>query len=236
MAPQTQSPVDKTPYHVATMFDSIANRYDLTNGLMTFGWDRVWRHAVSQALHLRPGQKVLDLAAGTGTSSAHLARSGVEVTAADFSNGMIERGRQLHPEIDFQWADATDLPFDDNTFDAATISFGLRNVSDTAKALREMLRVTRPGGTLLVCEFSRPALGPIRAAYEVYLKTLLQVISKTVQENGSAYQYLADSILQWPDQQELGRIIAESGWNHVEYRNLTTGIVALHRATKPERA
>ncbi|WP_083563651.1 demethylmenaquinone methyltransferase [Boudabousia liubingyangii] len=224
--------VDKTPERVASMFDSIAERYDLTNDLMTFGWDRVWRRAVRQAVYPQSGDQILDLAAGTGTSSKHLAAWGADVTACDFSEGMLARGRELHPDLNFVWGDAMDLPFEDNSFDAVTISFGLRNVADTKKAMSEMLRVVRPGGKLVICEFSRPVFSPFRAAYDAYLKTMLQVISRTVQENGEAYSYLADSILQWPDQDGLAHMLMETGWEDVEYRNLTGGIVALHRAVK----
>ncbi|MBV7362953.1 class I SAM-dependent methyltransferase [Actinomycetaceae bacterium TAE3-ERU4] len=225
-------PVDKDPQRVAGMFDKVAKNYDLANDLMTLGWDRIWRRAVRKALNPKPGQRILDLAAGTGTSTAYLAQSGAKLVAGDFSHGMIEQGRKKHPNLEFVWADAMDLPFADNEFDAATISFGLRNIADTQKGLSEMARVVRPGGTLLVAEFSRPVFGPARQAYELYLKTFLQGISGLVQDNPEAYTYLAESILQWPDQKKLSQIISECGWENVEYRNLTGGIVALHRATK----
>lgn len=229
--PVADTELDKSPHRVAAMFDSVAQRYDLTNDIASLGMDRLWRRAMVRALQPQPGQKILDLAAGTGTSSAAIARGGAEVVACDISVGMMDKGRELHPEIEFVEGNATDLPFADNSFDSATISFGLRNVDNTQLALREMARVTKPGGTLLVCEFSCPTWGPFRALYEFYLGTVMQKMTQMLQDNDSAYAYLARSILSWPDQQQLGRMIADNGWERVQYRNLAGGIVALHRAS-----
>ncbi|HEX4790791.1 MAG TPA: ubiquinone/menaquinone biosynthesis methyltransferase, partial [Actinospica sp.] len=146
----------KEPHEVAAMFDGVAERYDLTNDLLSLGQTRLWRKAVAQAVDARPGERVLDLAAGTGTSSVPFLQAGASVVACDFSLGMLEVGRQRNPGLDFVAGDAMKLPFRDGSFDAVTISFGLRNVTDTTAALRELHRVTKPGGRLLVCEFSHP--------------------------------------------------------------------------------
>ena len=223
----------KRPEEVAAMFDHVASRYDLMNTLMSGGMDRIWQIAMRQAVAPEPGQTVLDLAAGTGASSAALAASGARVIACDLSEGMIEVGRIRHPDIEFVHGDATDLPFEDNSFDAVTISYGLRNVVDTQAALGEMLRVTRPGGRLVVCEFSTPHNPAFRAAYRTYLGTVISTLASLASSDDVAYDYLVESILQWPNQRDLGAIIAGTGWSRVEYRNLTGGIVALHRAFKP---
>ncbi|AOZ73156.1 bifunctional demethylmenaquinone methyltransferase/2-methoxy-6-polyprenyl-1,4-benzoquinol methylase [Boudabousia tangfeifanii] len=224
---------DKDPNQVAKMFDSIAPNYDLANDLMTFGMDRVWRRAVRQALRLRPDEDVLDLAAGTGTSSADLATTGARVVGGDISTGMLAVARKAHPELEFIEADATNLDLPDNSFDAVTISFGLRNVNDTQAALKEMLRVTKPGGRIVICEFSQPPFKPFALTYRWYLKNVLGRLAGLVQSNDSAYDYLAESILAWPDQAELSQLMYEAGWSQVGFRNLTGGIVALHRAVKP---
>lgn len=223
--------LDKDPEEVASMFDHVASRYDLMNDLMSGGFDRVWGEALRTAVHAGPGDVVLDLAAGTGTSSASLARDGARVVACDLSEGMLEEGRRRHPEIEFVQGDATALEFADDTFDAVTISYGLRNVEDPRAALREMARVTRPGGRLVVCEFSTPARPLLRRLYRFYLSTVISPLARLASSDEVAYDYLVESILAWPDQVTLGRAIARSGWTSVQYRNLTGGIVALHRAT-----
>ncbi len=223
----------KQPEEVASMFDHVASRYDLMNALMSLGMDHIWSAALRRAVDARPGQSVLDLAAGTGASSASLARSGAHVVACDLSEGMIEVGRRRHPDIEFVQGDATALDFDDDTFDAVTISYGLRNVVDTEAALREMARVTRPGGRLVVCEFSTPPNSAFRALYRFYLGTVIGTVARLASSDDVAYDYLTESILAWPDQQTLGRMIGACGWEHVQYKDLTGGIVALHRADKP---
>ena len=226
----TRASLDKDPAEVAAMFDEVAPRYDLTNAVLSLGQDRGWRTAVVRALDLRPGQKVLDLAAGTATSSQVLARSGATVVGCDFSLGMLRQG--LGKGVDLVAGDALRLPFADEAFDAVTISFGLRNTADTRQALRELLRVTRPGGRLVVCEFSAPTWKPFRTVYVEYLMKALPAVATKVSSDPAAYVYLAESIRAWPDQAALAAVLEEAGWNGVEWRDLTGGIVALHRATR----
>ncbi len=226
----------KDPARVSGMFDEVAPAYDRTNTVLSLGNDRLWRAANTRAVAPRRGQRILDLAAGTGASSVSLAASGAEVVAADFSPGMIAEGRRRHGEIanlSFAEADATALPFEDDAFDAVTISFGLRNVNDPRKALAEMLRVTAPGGRIVVCEFSHPPSPVFAGLYRFYNDRVLPVVAKTVSSNADAYDYLNESIRDWPDQTTLAGWMREAGWRDVAYRNLTFGIVALHRGRKP---
>lgn len=226
--------LDKQPHEVAAMFDGIARRYDLTNDVISLGQDRRWRSATIHAVDAWPGDVVLDLAAGTGTSSEPFDADGVRVVPCDFSVGMLAVGKARRPDLPFTAGDATRLPFADGSFDAVTISFGLRNVVDTSAALAEMLRVTRPGGRLVVCEFSTPTWAPFRTLYTEYLMRALPPVARAVSKEPDAYVYLAESIREWPDQEGLGRLIRTAGWTDVAYRNLSGGIVALHRATRPE--
>jgi demethylmenaquinone methyltransferase/2-methoxy-6-polyprenyl-1,4-benzoquinol methylase len=226
----------KDPARVSGMFDEVAAGYDRTNTVLSLGNDRLWRIATTRAVAPRPGQRILDLAAGTGASSVSLARSGAEVVAGDFSRGMIAEGRRRHgdvPNLTFAEADAMDLPFENDAFDAVTISFGLRNVNDPKKALAEMLRVTAPGGKLVICEFSHPQNAAFAGLYGFYNDCVLPVVAKTVSSNADAYDYLNESIRDWPDQVTLSSWIRDAGWTGVAHRDLTFGIVALHRATKP---
>lgn len=226
----------KDPSRVSGMFDQVAPAYDRTNTVLSLGNDRMWRVATTRAVAPRPGQRILDLAAGTGASSVALARSGADVVAADFSRGMIAEGRRRHggiPNLTFAEADATDLPFADAEFDTVTMSFGLRNVNDPRKALRELLRVTKPGGRLVVCEFSHPPGKAFNGLYRFYNDRILPVVARTVSSNAEAYDYLNESIRDWPDQRRLSAWIRDAGWTDVAHRNLSMGIVALHRATKP---
>ena len=229
----SRATLEKDPREVAGMFDGVARRYDLTNDVLSLGQDRIWRVATRKAVGARPGERVLDLAAGTGTSSEEYADAGIDVVPCDFSTGMMEVGKRRRPDLPFIAGDATALPFADETFDAVTISFGLRNVADTDRALREMLRVTRPGGRLVVCEFSRPTWAPFRTVYEFYLGQVLPRMASMVSSNTDAYTYLAESIVSWPDQLGLARTVQRAGWREVAYRNLSGGIVALHRAVRP---
>jgi demethylmenaquinone methyltransferase / 2-methoxy-6-polyprenyl-1,4-benzoquinol methylase len=228
----TRASLDKQPHEVAAMFDGVAKRYDLTNTILSFGRDRGWRHATRAALDLGPGERVLDLAAGTGVSTEELARSGAYAVGADLSVGMLRAGRQTRPRLPLLAGDALALPFRDAAFDAVTISFGLRNVVDVDGALGELARVTRPGGRLVVCEFSRPTFGPFRTVYLSYLMRALPEVARRVSSNPDAYVYLADTIRAWPDQAALAGRIAAAGWESVAWRNLTGGIVALHRAVR----
>ena len=218
------------------MFDAVAPTYDLTNGLLSLGQDRAWRKVVAKSVDPRRGQRILDLAAGTGTSSMAFVRPGVDVVASDFSEGMLAEGRKRHPELEFVFADATNLPFKDAEFDAVSISFGLRNVVDVDKALAEMFRVTKPGGRVVICEFSHVATPIIGPAYRAYLGKILPAFSALSSKASDAYGYLAESILAWPNQQELAKQIQKAGFERVEFRNLNLGIVAVHRGYKPAKA
>ncbi|HEX7354382.1 MAG TPA: demethylmenaquinone methyltransferase [Mycobacteriales bacterium] len=221
----------KDPAEVAAMFDQVATRYDRTNTVLSLGLDRTWRRAVRTALDLRPGERVLDLAAGTATSSGALARTGAQVVGCDFSLGMLRIGKShAHEGVRLTAGDALALPFADAAFDAVTISFGLRNTADPDVALREMRRVTRPGGRLVVCEFSHPVPRRLRTLYLDHALRLLPPVARRVSSDPEAYVYLAESIRAWPGQAELARRIAAAGWYAVAWRNLTTGVVALHTA------
>ncbi len=214
------------------MFDGVASKYDLTNTVLAFGQDRGWRRATRAALGLLPGEQVLDVGAGTGVSTEELALSGAYAVGVDLSIGMLRAGRRSRPTVPLLAGDALRLPFADATFDAVTISFALRNVVDTDAALREMARVTRPGGRLVVCEFSSPTNPAFRTVYLSYLMRSLPAVARTVASNPDAYEYLAESIRAWPDQAGLAGRIADAGWSRVAWRNLTGGIVALHRAVR----
>ncbi|WP_280273945.1 demethylmenaquinone methyltransferase [Nocardia wallacei] len=222
--------LDKQPHEVASMFDGVAKRYDLTNTVISGGQDRYWRWATRRALQLRPGERVLDLAAGTGVSTLEFAKSGAWCVATDFSQGMLAAGR--FRKVPMVAGDATALPFADAVFDAVTVSYGLRNVSDPDAALREMLRVTKPGGRLVIAEFSTPVFAPFRTLYMEYLMKALPRVARAVSSNPDAYVYLAESIRAWPNQPQLALRIADAGWSAAKWRNLTGGIVALHRAYK----
>jgi demethylmenaquinone methyltransferase/2-methoxy-6-polyprenyl-1,4-benzoquinol methylase len=228
----TRADLDKQPHDVAAMFDDVAARYDLTNDVLSLGQTHVWRRAVLRAVDAQPGMRVLDLAAGTGTSTRPFADAGAEAVACDFSLGMLQVGRQRQPDLAFVAGDGLRLPFADGAFDAVTISFGLRNLHDTAAGLAELLRVTTPGGRLVVCEFSHPVNPAFRTVYSEYLMGALPGIARRVSSNPDAYVYLAESIRAWPDQAGLAALIREAGWTEVAFRNLTGGIVALHRATR----
>lgn len=232
----SRADLKKNPSDVSGMFDLVAPAYDRTNSLLSFGLDKNWRDQMVAAVDPRPGQRVLDIACGTGVSSVALAVLGAEVVGADFSPGMIAEAEKLRggtPGVTFQIADATDLPFANDEFDAVTISYGLRNVVDTEKALEEFLRVTRPGGRLVICEFSTPPNTLFRTGYRFYNDHILPLVAKVASSNPEAYSYLNESIRDWPDQRALSALLREAGWRDVAYRNLAGGIVALHRATKP---
>jgi demethylmenaquinone methyltransferase/2-methoxy-6-polyprenyl-1,4-benzoquinol methylase len=230
MVAMTRAHLDKDPHDVAAMFDEVAAKYDRTNTVLSVGQDRRWRKAVADALALKPRERVLDLAAGTATSAAALARTGATVVGCDFSLGMLREGRGKG--VDLVAGDALRLPFADAVFDAVTISFGLRNVHDTHQALAELLRVTRPGGRLVVCEFSHPTWKPFRTVYSEYLMRLLPAVATKVSSDPAAYVYLAESIRAWPDQAALASMVQAAGWDQVGWRDLSGGIVALHRATR----
>lgn len=228
----SRASLEKDPRDVAAMFDDVAGRYDVTNDVLSLGQDRLWRRAVVRAVGARAGEVLLDIAAGTGTSSEPFADAGVNVVPADFSLGMLRVGSTRRADLGFTAADAMRLPFADDSFDAVTMSFGLRNVADPAVALGEFRRVTRPGGRLVICEFSAPTNRPFRTLYQQYLMRSLPAVARRVSSNPDSYVYLAESIQAWPDQERLAQVILGAGWGDVAWRNLTGGIVALHRAVK----
>jgi demethylmenaquinone methyltransferase / 2-methoxy-6-polyprenyl-1,4-benzoquinol methylase len=235
----TRAQLDKRPADVAAMFDRTAHRYDLVNDVLSVGQDRLWRRVVARTVGAARGDRVLDLAAGTGTSARVFAASGATCVACDFSLGMLREGvRRLHGtavtegRVSFVAGDALALPLRDSSFDAVTISFGLRNVADPDAALRELLRVTRPGGRLVVCEFSHLPARPADLLYQRYLDRVLPPVARLVSSNPDAYAYLAESIKDWPGQAELARWLHTAGWSAVRWRNLSFGIVAVHTAIR----
>lgn len=213
------------------MFDLVAKNYDRTNDLLSFFQSRIWRRATRKAVNPKPGMRILDVAAGTGTSSQALLVPGSEVVAADFSKGMLEEGAKRHPDLKFVFADAMKLPFGDGEFDVVTISFGLRNVQSHHVALKEFLRVLKPGGRLVVCEFSRVS-GLLGILYLWYLRRVLPLVARAFSSNPDAYTYLSDSIEAWPDQEQLKLDIERAGFQSVKYQNLSFGVVALHTAER----
>ncbi len=216
------------------MFDEVAPTYDKTNDLLSFGQSRLWRGIVAKAVDPRSGQSILDMAAGTGSSTVAFARPGVRLVAGDFSEGMLAEGRKRHPEIEFVFADATKLPFKAKEFDATTISFGLRNVVDVEAALSEMFRVTKPGGRIVICEFSKVSSPLLRPFYNFYLRKVLPAFSSLASKTPEAYAYLSESIDAWPDQRTLAAKIEKAGYENVTFRNLSFGIVAIHLGFKPK--
>src|SRR6266851_141080 len=262
--------LDKEPGDVAAMFDAIAGRYDLLNDVLSAGQVRLWRRVVARIAGARPGERVLDLAAGTGTSSLTFTATGADCVACDFSLGMLRAGRarlagpggvrgggkpfprgvrgdgsprekeqggsggdRLPGRLSFVAGDALRLPFRDGAFDAVAISFGLRNVADPGAALAEMRRVTRPGGRLVVCEFSTITIAPVDMLYRRYLINVLPAIARRTARSPEAYEYLAESIVDWPAQRELAGLIEAAGWSAVRWRDLSLGAVAVHVAVRP---
>src|SRR5262245_563017 len=223
--------LDKNRRDVAEMFDGVAKGYDRTNSVMTLGFDRRWRWLTRRVLDAGPDERVLDLAAGTAVSTSEYAKSGAWCVAADFSLGMLHGGD--HRDVPKVAADAFHLPFASDSFDAVTVSFGLRNMDDTVAALREMCRVVPPGGGLVTCEVSQPPFRPIRWLHHHVVLRMMPVMTRPFSSNREAYAYLAESMRDWHDQRSLALLIAEAGWDEVEWLNLTMGVVALHRAVKP---
>lgn len=230
----TTADLGKNPGEVSAMFDQVSVGYDRTNALLSGGNSVLWRLATVKALNLKPGERVLDVAAGTGTSSKALAKTGAEVVALDFSPGMVAEGRKRNPGIDFVEGDAEALPFPPSSFDAVTISFGLRNVNNPHVALGEMYRVLKPGGRIVICEFSHPPAPLMKAGYDGYMKYVMPAVTALSSTHRDAYRYLMDSISDWPEQSVLSQWMRGAGFTRVAYRNLSGGIVALHRAISPE--
>ena len=230
--------LDKRPREVSAMFDQLAERYDLLNDVLSLGRVRWWRRVVTAAAGAGPGDLVLDLAAGTGTSARALTGAGASCVACDFSMGMLRVGarRPGTEPVTFVAGDAVRLPFRDGVFDAVTISFGLRNIAGTAAALAEMRRVTRPGGRLVICEFSHLPARPADRLYDWALAAALPAVARALSRNPPAYAYLAESIAAWPDAGRLAGLIREAGWSAVRWRRLTMGVVAVHVARNPPPA
>ena len=228
--------MDKQPDEVAGMFDTVANNYDITNAVLSAGNSTLWRFATVKAIDPQPGERILDIACGTGTSSAALTRTGATVVGVDFSPGMLGEARRKHSSVEFVEGDAMKLPFVSDEFDAVTISFGLRNITDPKAALDEMYRVLKPGGRLVITEFSRPPVALMRAGYFTYLKYVMPTVASVTGSNAAAYKYLEETIRDWPDQGTLSQWIRGAGFTRVAHRNLTAGIVAMHRGRKPADA
>jgi len=230
----TRAQLDKWPADVAAMFDAVAGRYDLLNDVLSLGQDRRWRSVVARIVGARQGDLVLDVAAGTGTSSRAFKASGARCVACDFSLGMLRAGASKPSDlVRFVAGDALDLPFASAAFDVVTISFGLRNVAHPDAALAEMLRVTKPGGRLVICEFSHLPARTVDLAYQRYLAAALPAVAGRLTANAGAYAYLAESIRDWPAQEELAARIRAAGWSAVRWRNLTFGVVAVHVGRRP---
>jgi demethylmenaquinone methyltransferase/2-methoxy-6-polyprenyl-1,4-benzoquinol methylase len=227
---------------VAGVFDSVASRYDLMNDLMSGGIHRVWKRFTIEVSAVRPGNRVLDIAGGTGDLAmkfADLVGDEGEVVLADINDSMLRVGRDklidrgyLH-NIDYVQADAEALPFPDDHFDIVSIAFGLRNVTHKERALESMLRVLKPGGRLLVLEFSKPENDLLSRAYDAYSFNVLPTLGRLVAGDSDSYRYLAESIRMHPDQETLKEMMEDVGFTRCEYYNMTGGIVALHRGTKP---
>lgn len=232
---------DEKQAMVADVFHSVAAKYDVMNDLMSFGIHRIWKRFTIDCNGVRRGQRVLDLAGGTGDLAAKFSRMVGEqgqVVLADINDSMLKMGREklrdrgIVGNINYVQANAEALPFPDNYFDCITISFGLRNVTDKDKALRSMFRVLKPGGRLLVLEFSKPLLAPLSKAYDAYSFHVLPKIGELVVKDPDSYRYLAESIRMHPDQETLKGMMGNAGFENVTYFNLTGGIVALHRGFK----
>ncbi|AIU86892.1 bifunctional demethylmenaquinone methyltransferase/2-methoxy-6-polyprenyl-1,4-benzoquinol methylase UbiE [Pectobacterium odoriferum] len=232
---------DEKEVMVAEVFHSVAAKYDLMNDLMSFGIHRVWKRFTIECSGVRRNQRVLDLAGGTGDLTAKFSRmvgEGGEVILADINASMLKVGREklrnkgIIDNINYVQANAEALPFPDDFFDCITISFGLRNVTDKNKALRSMYRVLKPGGRLLVLEFSKPVIKQLSTVYDAYSFHILPRIGEAVASDAGSYRYLAESIRMHPDQETLKGMMSDAGFDSVNYFNLTGGIVALHRGFK----
>lgn len=231
-ARMSRANLGKDPKEVAAMFDGVAKRYDIVNDLLSLGRTKAWRRAATKIIAPAPGMKILDIAAGPGSSSEPLHKAGATVFSTDFSEGMLAQGRKTRPYLNFSKADALNLPFEDESFDVATISFGLRNTVDYHKALAEALRVVKKGGRMVVVEFSHPTWRPFRSLYMGYLMRALPAIARRTASNPDAYEYLAQSIRAWPDQKGLAKAMELAGWSSITWKNLTFGVVTVHIGIK----
>lgn len=227
---------------VAGVFHSVAAKYDIMNDLMSAGIHRVWKRFTIELSGVRSGDKVLDIAGGTGDLSAKFSAfvgTKGHVVLADINDSMLNVGRDkltdkgIAGNVFYTQADAQYLPFPDNSFDCITIAFGLRNVTDKDMALRSMLRVLKPGGRLLVLEFSKPANPLLEKAYDAYSFSLLPAIGKIVTNDSDSYRYLAESIRMHPNQETLKDMMSDAGFSQCKYYNMTGGIVAIHKGIKP---
>lgn len=234
-------PVEEKAARVADVFHSVAQRYDIMNDLMSMGIHRLWKRATLERAAARPGHHILDIAGGTGDLTAKFAKQvgpTGRVVLADINASMLNVGRDklmnlgMGQDVEYVQANAEALPFPDNTFDRITIAFGLRNVTDKDKALRSMARVLKPGGRLLVLEFSKPTNAVFEKVYDQYSFQILPRIGQLVTQDGDSYRYLAESIRMHPDQPTLKAMMQDAGFDRVEYTNMTGGIVALHTGVK----
>jgi demethylmenaquinone methyltransferase/2-methoxy-6-polyprenyl-1,4-benzoquinol methylase len=230
----SRATLDKLPTDVSRMFDAVADRYDAMNRVMTLGREGAWRRVVERAVAARPGLRILDLAAGTGASTAPFAKAGADTVACDFSAGMLAEGQRRHPALNFVAGDALRLPFRDETFDVVTISFGLRNVASVDQALRELVRVARPGGRLVVLETATPPARLMRFANNIYTGRVMPRLARVLSSDPSSYAYLAESAAEWLTQPELAATMRAAGWEQVTWRDLMFGVVAVHSAARPD--
>jgi demethylmenaquinone methyltransferase/2-methoxy-6-polyprenyl-1,4-benzoquinol methylase len=232
---------DEKAGRVRAVFDSVADKYDVMNDLMSFGVHRLWKRFALSQTGLKPGQSALDVAGGTGDLALGMARqvgATGRVVLSDINEAMLARGRDrlldagVASQVEYVLANAEKLPFEDASFDVVTIGFGLRNVTDKPAALRSMARVLKPGGQLLVLEFSKPQAPGLAPIYDVYSFNVLPALGKLVANDPDSYRYLAESIRMFPDQPTLAGMLREAGLDGVKFHNLTGGVVALHRGWK----
>ena len=229
---------DDKQHRVGSVFDSVAGNYDLMNDVMSFGAHRLWKRFAVEQSGVHRGQKILDLAGGTGDLTERLSRMvgpDGEVVIGDINKSMLNVGRErlldrgICGNVQYVQANAENLPFPDSSFDCITIAFGLRNVTDKPKALESMYRVLKPGGRLLVLEFSKPVVPALKQAYDLYSFRILPVMGRLIARDEASYRYLAESIRMHPGQEDLKALMEQSGFEDCEYFNLSGGIVALHR-------
>jgi demethylmenaquinone methyltransferase/2-methoxy-6-polyprenyl-1,4-benzoquinol methylase len=235
----TQVPVQEKVRRVAHVFDSVATRYDLMNDLMSCGIHRLWKRFTIELAGAQQGQRILDLAGGTGDLAAKFAKlvgNEGQVVLADINASMLQVGREnllnKGKLVNYAQVNAESLPFADNSFDIITIAFGLRNVTDKEAALASMLRVLKPGGRVLILEFSELKVRPLKPLYDLYSFKMLPLLGKLIVKDAESYQYLAESIRMHPNQETLLNMMQSAGFDHCDYHNLSGGVVAVHRGYK----